>query len=254
MSQFTLDVRGEFACFSRPELSVERFSYPCPTPSAARGVFDAIFLKPEQFHWQIEKIEILHPVSYIALRRNEVKETISLGTKTEPLKHVATWMVGKQVPEPILADADKGMTGTDEKGRTQRQTMALRDVRYRLHARIRPWPGRERDLPSLEGQFRRRAAHGKCFTQPYLGQREFVAYFRLAEECPDQPNPVPFDEDIGWMLYDVFDLSRPGSSSDGPSISVFRARIQQGVLDVPACGDAQVRKVDRLAAPNKETG
>lgn len=240
MSQFTLDVHGDFACFSRPELSVERFSYPCPTPSAARGIFDAIYVKPEQFRWQIEKIEILHPVSYIALRRNEVKETIALGTGQDPLKYVATWMAGEQDPEPILADA----TGTEKKGRTQRQTMALRDVRYRLHGRIRPWLGRERDLSSLSSQFRRRAEHGKCFMQPYLGQREFVCYFRLAEAAPDYPRPIPFDEDVGWMLYDVFDLSRQGTSSDRPSISVFRARIERGVLNVPAYSDAtRIRKV-----------
>ena len=186
------------------------------------------------------------------MRRNEVKETILLGTEKDPLKHVAGWMAGEQVPEPILADADQAMTGTDEKGRTQRQTMALRGVRYRLHARIRPWPGRERNLASLESQFRRRATHGKCFTQPYLGQREFVAHFRLAEDCPDRPDPVPFDEDVGWMLYDVFDLSRPGTSSDGPSISVFRARIEQGILRVPPYNDTSVRKVARIGPDKRE--
>lgn len=245
MSQFVLDVRGDFACFSRPELSVERFSYPCPTPSAARGIFDAIYVKPEQFRWHVHRIEILHPVSYIPLRRNEVKETINIAA-------VEKWMKGTQV-EPILADADKAMLGTDEKGRTQRQTMALRDVRYRLHAHILPWPGRERDLSSLESQFRRRVEHGKCFTQPYLGQREFAAYFRLAQDCPDYPDPVPFDQDVGWMLYDVFDLSRVGSNTDKPTISLFRAHIKKGLLDVPAHDDTQVRKVARIGAIRGET-
>jgi CRISPR-associated protein Cas5d len=246
MQTFVLDVRGDFACFSRPELSVERFSYPCPTPSAARGIFDAIFLKPEQFRWQIERIEILKPVAYVPLRRNEVKETISV-------KAVERWIAGKELVQPILADADKALLGTDEKGRTQRQTMALRDVRYRVHAHIRTWRAGE-ELISLERQFMRRATAGKCFTQPYFGQREFVAYFRLADDCADFPEPVPFNEDVGWMLYDVFDQSRPGKSSDPPSISLFRARIQDGILEVPPYDDGRVRKAVRVQNNGKEVG
>lgn len=232
---FELDVRGDLACFSQPALSVERYSYPCPTPSAARNLFDGIYLKPEQFRWQVRRIEILKPVAYVALRRNEVKETVNVAA-------VEKWMRGEPV-SPILADADKAMTGSDERGRTQRQTMALRDVRYRLHAEIVPWPGHERDLESLNKQFERRARHGKCFHQPYLGCREFVAYFRLADECEDRPKPVAFSQDLGWMLYDVFDLSRPQpAGSAKPSVSVFRAKIEDGVLDVPAYDDPTVKK------------
>ena len=94
---------------------------------------------------------------------------------------VFDWMSGKQEPEPIWADGDRDLLGTDEKGRTQRQTMALKDVRYRLHAEIRPWPGFENRQTALEAQFRRRAERGKCFYQPFLGCREFPAFFRLAE-------------------------------------------------------------------------
>lgn len=235
MSSPPLDVYGEYACFSRPELSVERLSYPCPTPSAVRGIFDAIFCKPGQFHWQVDRIEILHPVSYIPLRRNEVKDTVNVTA-------VKKWMAGKAPPQPIWADGDKALLGTDERGRTQRQTMALRDVRYRLHAHIVPWPGHRDKGVSLEDQFRRRAEHGKCFTQPFLGAKEFVCYFRLAEDCADHPEPLPFDQDLGWMLYDVFDLSRAGSPTDGPFISVFRAQIRGGVLDVPPYESDAVKK------------
>lgn len=232
---FELDVRGDLACFSQPALSVERYSYPCPTPSAARNLFDAIYLKPEQFRWQVRRIEMLKPVAYVALRRNEVKETVNVAA-------VEKWMGGEPV-SPILADADKLTTGSDERGRTQRQTMALRDVRYRLHAEILPWPSHERNLESLKQQFERRARHGKCFHQPYFGCREFVAYFRLADECEDRPDPVTFSQDLGWMLYDVFDLSRPQlAGSSKPSISVFHAKIESGVLDVPAYDDARVKK------------
>ncbi len=236
-----LEVWGEFGCFSRPELKIERLSYPCPTPSAARGVFDAVYSKPNkdptqaQFRWQVTKIEILKPIQYVALRRNEVKDKCNVNA-------VQKWMAGKADPEPIWADGDRNLLGTDEKGRTQRQTMALKDVGYRLHAEIRPWPGHEHKVPALESQFRRRAGQGKCFYQPYFGCREFPAYFELIENGNRGPDPIPLDQDIGWMLYDVFDLSRPGRSDDGPSISLFNASIRAGVMDVPEFDSAAVHK------------
>lgn len=231
-----LEVWGEFACFSRPELKVERFSYPCITPSAARGVFDAIYAKPPEFRWQVTRVETLRKPSYIALRRNEVKDRVNVNA-------VAAWMSGKKEPEPLWADGDKELLGSDEKGRTQRQTMALRCVRYRLHAEIRPWPGFESRQTALEAQFRRRAAKGKCFFQPYLGCREFPAYFRLVDRGQAGEPPCDLDLEVGWMLYDVFDLSRPGSSADAPAISLFQARIEAGVLDVPAYESEAVYKV-----------
>lgn len=234
-ASFKLDLHGDFACFSQPFLSVERYSYPCPTPSAARNLFDAIYLKPEQFRWQVRRIEVLKPVAYIALRRNEVKDVISAND-------VKKWMLGEPV-RPILADADKALAGSDEKGRTQRQTMALRDVRYRITAEIVPWPAHRQKLGGHIKQFERRAKHGKCFHQPYFGCREFPAYFRLVDECPDRPAPEEYSQDLGWMLYDVFDLSRPQPPGTAkPSVSVFHARIEKGVLEVPAYGDSAVKK------------
>jgi CRISPR-associated protein Cas5d len=233
-----LEVWGELACFTRPELKVERFSYPCITPSAARGIFDAIYAKPAEFRWQISKVELLRPPAYIALRRNEVKEKVNLDA-------VARWMAGKSQPEPIWADGDRDLLGSDEKGRTQRQTMALRDVHYRLWASINTWPGQEARLPALEAQFRRRAEGGKCFYQPYLGCREFPAYFRLvqpSEQAEPTPPPVDVDLDIGLMLYDVFDLSRAGSREDSPAISLFRAAVRRGVLAVPHYASPHVLK------------
>src|SRR6202521_210253 len=214
----TLEVWGDFACYSRPELKVERFSYPLPPPSAVRGVFDAIYCKPKEFRWQPERVELLTAPSYIALRRNEVKEKASVAAAEQ-------WASGQKMPEPIWADGDRDLTGSDEKGRTQRQTMALRNVRYRLYATIRPWPGFERQLPAFEAQFRRRAEAGKCFFQPYLGCREFAAYFELREAAPSEPPPVPWTADLGLMLYDVFDLSRSGKGDDLPAISLFRAKV-----------------------------
>ncbi|MFH1136849.1 MAG: type I-C CRISPR-associated protein Cas5c [Pseudomonadota bacterium] len=221
-----LDVWGDFACFTQPAFKVERFSYPVITPSAARGVFDAIYCKPKEFRWQVTRVEIFSPPAFIALKRNEVKEKI-------PLNSVFRWMEGREAPAPIFADADKALTGSDVKGRTQRQTMALKNVKYRLHAEIRPWPGFESKLQALEGQFRRRAAQGKCIYQPYFGCREFPAYFELAPVDGPGPTPVKLDIDVGWMLYDVFDLSRPGSDEDAPAVSLFRAKVRDGVMDVP---------------------
>src|ERR1044071_495124 len=233
-----LEVWGDLACFSRPELKVERFSYPCITPSAARGVFDAIYAKPAEFRWQVLEVEVLSAPSYIALRRNEVKEKVNVNA-------VIDWMAGKRDPEPIWADGDRELTGTDERGRTQRQTMALKDVRYRLHAEIRPWPAYRDRQAALEAQFRRRAERGKCFYQPYLGCREFPAFFRLVEEAPDRRpgrDPVPLDLDLGFMLYDVFAPSRPGSTTDAPAVSLFRAGLQGGVLRVPEYESDEVLK------------
>jgi len=119
--------------------------------------------------------------------------------------------------------------------------MALRDVRYRFHATIHPWPGFERQLPALEAQFRRRAQAGKCFYQPFLGCREFAAYFELAP--PEPEAPISWTADLGLMLYDVFDLSRPGTGEDAPSISLFRASVSSGVMHVPPYEDQAVIKL-----------
>jgi CRISPR-associated protein Cas5d len=232
----TLEVWGDFACFSRPELKVERLSYPCMTPSAARGIFDAIYAKPNEFRWQILAIEVLATPSFIALRRNEVKDKVNVAA-------VLDWMAGKAAPQPLWADGDRELLGTDERGRTQRQTMALKEVRYRVHAEIRPWPGHEERQAALEAQFRRRAERGKCFYQPFLGCREFPAFFRLAgqDPAPERP-PVDLDQDLGYMVYDVFDLSRPGTAHDAPAVSLFRARLVGGILHVPPYDSTEVLK------------
>jgi CRISPR-associated protein Cas5d len=228
----TLDVWGDFACFSRPELSVERWSYPVPTPSAARGILDAIYCHPPEFRWEVVRIEVLRPPRYIALRRNEVKEKVSTAA-------VLGWMEGRSEPAPLLADADKAETGSDERGRTQRQTMALCDVRYRLTARVRPWPRFERAQKSFDEQFDRRVKAGKCFQQPYFGCREFVAFFGEPDAAIA---PFRFDQDLGLMLYDVFDLGRGNGSNAAPFISLFRAVVAGGVLDVPPFDDTRVLK------------
>ncbi|MGD0230746.1 MAG: type I-C CRISPR-associated protein Cas5c [Syntrophorhabdales bacterium] len=230
-----LEVWGDLACFSQPVFKVERFSYPVITPSAARGIYDAIYCKSKEFRWQLTAIEILAPPSYIALRRNEVKEKISVNA-------VLRWIDGKDTPDPIWADGDRALTGSDEKGRTQRQTMALKDVHYRLHAFIKPWPDFENRLQGLEAQFRRRAASGTCIYQPYFGCREFPAFFELVDSQVPQAERIPLDINLGLMLYDVFDLSRLGSREDKCSISLFHASIKAGELLVPPYESPSVLK------------
>ncbi len=229
-----IEVWGDFACFSRPDGGkVERFSYPCPPPSAARGILDAIYCKgwdrhtgDSQFRWQVEKIELLTEPAYIALRRNEVKEKVHVPS-------VEKWMTGKGGAQPIWADADKTFTGADTKGRTQRQTMALRRPRYRLHAHIVPRLGFEDRCAGFDEQFERRARQGKCFHQPFLGCREFVSFFCHVESLQGQPAPVDYSQELGFMVYDIFDLRKVNDWHARPFISVFQAKIEHGVLIVP---------------------
>jgi CRISPR-associated protein Cas5d len=235
----TLEVWGSLACFTQPALKVERFSYPCPTPSAARGILEAVYCKPKEFIWQVRRIEIFNLPRYIALRRNEVKQKINVNA-------VLSWMHGAE-PEPIWADGDSSVYSVDTRGRTQRQTMALQDVRYRITAEIRPWPEFRHQQKALDEQFIRRARKGQCFHQPYFGCREFVAYFELVDSASEaqvnRSQLATYTADLGYMLYDVFDLSRPGTAESKPAVSVFPAKVVNGVLDVPEYSSNLVRKV-----------
>jgi len=241
----TLEVWGDLACFTRPEMKVERFSYPVITPSAARGIFDAIYwdgIREKQgkesvmrpyFHWQMTRIELLEMPRYIALRRNEVKGRVP-GTVT-----LNKWMSGKENPEPLWAD------GNDENtGRTQRQTMALKNVRYRITAQIVPKSSFAKDYGKFNSQFERRAKQGKCFQQPYFGCREFPAFFEYVESqnANDHP-PAALDQHLGFMLYDVFDLRKEAVRfSDKPFITLFDAHVRNGVLVVPPFDSVAVKK------------
>lgn len=236
---FTLKVWGDYGCFTRPELKVERFSYPVITPSAARNIFDSIYLefdpktKKPAHRWEISRIEILEPVRYVALMRNEVKEKVSVS-------NVKKWIKNPDEMVPIYADATREATGIDTKGRTQRQTMALKSPSYLIHAHAVLFSEDHALRQKIERSFERRAKKGQCIYQPYLGCREFTASFELITEA--QATPTQYSENVGWMLYDVFDLSRPGTNKDKAQISLFEASIKDGVLDVPQYLSAAVRK------------
>jgi CRISPR-associated protein Cas5d len=211
MQSFCLEVKGDYACFTRPEMKVERVSYDFITPSAARSVFEAILWKPE-IRWQVERIEILAPVRWISVRRNEVGAVIST-------RNVQTAMTA--------GHGQLGLYVEDE--RQQRAGLFLRDVRYRLYARMTALKGEALHNPAKYAEmFTRRASKGQCVNQPYLGCREFDARFRLVTSPQGEPEPcAEIDGDFGWMLFDM-DFSRQAD----PRPMFFRARVTRGVLDL----------------------
>lgn len=232
MKYFDVDVWGDLACFSRPEAKIERFSYPLITPSAARGILDAIYCKYNEFGWRIDQIEVMKPIRFIALRRNEVKDRISTNA-------VLKAMQGRDEGPIIVADDTKETAGTDQKGRTQRQTIALVDVHYRIRAHIEPRPEHKHRRQALEEQAKRRIEQGKCFYQPYLGCREFPAFFAPADM---ERIPFSFTQDLGYMLYDVFDLEKVVRDDARAFISLFHATVENGVMRVPAWDSKEVLK------------
>lgn len=220
MKSFCLEVSGDFACFTRPEMKVERVSYDVITPSSARAIYEAILWKPA-IRWQVRKIEVLAPIRWMNLRRNEVGAVI-------PARNVKTAM--KQ------GKGDLGLFIEDE--RQQRAGLFLRDVKYRLHAgfEMTNRAGEGDTLTKFAEMFRRRASKGQCFNQPYLGCREFSAGFRLVDLEEEQPRPINESRDLGWMLYDL-DYSDPKD----PKPLFFRAEIKSGVVDVPPVNSEEVR-------------
>jgi len=251
MKTFCLEVTGNFACFTRPEMKVERVSYDVITPSAARAVFEAILWKPA-IRWQVTKIEVLKPIKWITLRRNEVGAVVSS-------RNVQTAM--------NTGSGGLGLYIEDE--RQQRAGLFLRDVAYRIHAGFEmcdaakhkpnfphlsnghdnegehpspqssPASGRggerEKKFSTLEANnpakflnmFERRASKGQCVNQPYLGCREFAANFRLVKDVAAEPAPIAESRDLGWMLHDM-DYSNLAS----PTPRFFRAELKNGVLDL----------------------
>jgi len=156
-------------------------------------------------------------------------------------------MNGTAVPEPIWADGNKDELGTDQKGRTQRQTMALKNVRYRITAQIVPKSGFVKDYGKFNSQFERRAKQGKCFQQPYFGCSEFPAFFEYVEALDANATPpAAIDQHLGFMLYDVFDLRKElVGEGDKPFITLFDVHVRNGVLEVPSFDSASVKKPGR---------
>lgn len=211
--EYCLEVWGDWACFTRPELKVERVSYDVITPSAARAIFEAILFKRYAMRWQITKIEVINPIKWTTIRRNEVGA-----------------VAGKS---PIYIE-DK---------RQQKNSLLLKDVRYRIYAKLvfipvknrskeafgKHQPGNDENPMKYYQMFERRASQGQCFTQPYLGCRELSASWKYIDTTENLTSPLNEDRDLGIMLYDMdFD-----KNPKNPDAMFYRAKMEQGVIVVP---------------------
>jgi CRISPR-associated protein Cas5d len=226
-SPIRLHTWGEFACFTRPEMKVERVSYDVITPSAARGILEAIYWKPE-IRWRVTRIYVLKPVRFTSLRRNEVASKLAE-------RSVANAMAG-----------DGGSLGLYvEDDRQQRAATILRDVAYVIEAHFDIVSGEDNPGKHLD-QFNRRARDGRCFHRPYLGCREFPADFALIEPgdgLPESELAGTGERDLGWMLDDLEYVSDPTGpivdSSRGErwraEARFFPAMMANGVIDVEEC-------------------
>lgn len=202
-------VWGNLACFTRPEMKVERVSYEVMTPSAARGVLESIFWKPE-FQWQIREIRVMKPIRYYSILRNEVNSRANYASAQRQLKGEGGY----------YADED----------RSQRHTLCLRDVAYIIAASVALRPGVEEDEAKYRDQFQRRVKRGQCHSMPYLGCREFSANF--GPELPTDGNMrrQNVTADLGQMLFDL-EYEPDGSGRGTPRF--FHARLHEGVLRIP---------------------
>ncbi|MBR6659361.1 MAG: type I-C CRISPR-associated protein Cas5 [Paludibacteraceae bacterium] len=230
--EFCLEVWGPMACFTRPELKVERVSYDIITPSAARAIFESIFWKPAIF-WQITKIEVLNPIKWMSVRRNEVGAVAS--------------------KNPIFI----------EEKRQQKNSLMLQDVRYRIYAKLEFIPTWKRkdsknteiDKEEVEqlrkdenpgkynAMFERRASKGQCFNQPYLGTRECVASFRLVNvESEELSSPIGDSKDLGLMLYDMDFKNDDKGNWKTADATFYRAEMVNGVINVPHRNSKEVLK------------
>lgn len=213
MAYVPIEVRvwGEFACFTRPEMKVERVSYEVMTPSAARGVLESVFWKPE-FQWRIREIRALKPIRFFSILRNEVNSRAIVATARSWAQQSAGQPAGG-----YFADRD----------RAQRHTLALRDVAYIVSAEVAVRPGVAEDPAKYRDQFRRRVERGQYFIAPYLGCREFAAQVALADGAERVEDVT---KTLGRMLFDL-DYATDGSGRGQPRF--FEARLEHGIMRVP---------------------
>ena len=215
--RINLVVSGEYACFSRPELKVERMSYDVPTPTAARGMLEAIYWKPA-IRWVIDEIRVLKPIRRQSYKRNEVRNKISETKMRSAMKSGSL----KRLHQDI------------QKERLQRGAMVLSDVSYLIRAHF-VLTGKEDGKPNPQkhlSSFRRRASKGRCYHQPVLGTREFPARFELIDDG-DLPKGIDETRELGLMLYDI-DHERDGEPS------FFFARMIDGAIAIPRPNSGEV--------------
>lgn len=210
--EFGLEVSGDFACFTRPEMKVERVSYDVMTPSAARAIFEAILWKPGM-KWSITRIEVLNPIKFMNIKRNELDYVMPYNTIKSVMK---------------AGEGGLGVSTAKNSIRMPRFSIILRDVRYRIYARLSltKEAGETDTHAKFMKMFERRSSKGQCFYQPYLGCREFSCNFKRVTKTYD--DPIPLTKDLGWML---FDLDFKNHSKPEPLF--YRAKIKNGVIEVP---------------------
>lgn len=213
---------GDRACFTRPEMKVERVSYDVITPSAARGVLEAIHWKPA-IRWVIDSIQVLKPIRFESIRRNEVGSKLSATSITKAMN----------------AGRTNGLVSFVDEDRQQRAATILRDVAYVVsaHFDFTDKAGADDSIGKHLDVFNRRARRGQCFHAPCLGTREFPASFQLLDD--GEPSPSPHDSlrgerDLGWMLHDI-------DFADGRTPRFFRAQMKDGLISVPALTDAELK-------------
>jgi CRISPR-associated protein Cas5d len=214
-----LRVSGAYACFTRPEMKVERVSYDVMTPSAARGIIEAIHWKPA-IRWVVDRIHVLNPIRFQSVRRNEVGSKVSVAKVKSAMNR---------------GDLD-GLALVVDEDRQQRAATVLVDVAYVIeaHFELTGLAGPEDSEGKHLDIFNRRAARGQCFHQPSLGTREFAAAFDLLPADAPVPPAISETRDLGFMLWDI-DHAAPGKPS-----MFFRASLENGVVAIPQPGSPEV--------------
>jgi CRISPR-associated protein Cas5d len=198
-----LRVWGDYALFTRPEMKVERVSYDVMTPSAARGILEAIYWKPA-IRWVIDSIHVLKPVRFENIRRNEVAKRVSVNNAD------------------MAGDKSVCIFADDPKTRQQRASMILRDVEYVIEAHFEFTSKEDVNEGKHLDMFKRRVVKGQCFHRPYFGCREFPVSFEWCDAVPE--SPLPGERDLGFMLHDIdFD--------NDMTPRFFRAVMQDGIID-----------------------
>lgn len=216
MDDIVVDLWGDLACFTRPDAKVERYTYSVPTPSALRGLLASIYSKPAEFYWLIRKIEVMNPIKYMTVVRNEVNV-----------------ICGRNL---------KQIDVSNSKYRAQRSTVFLKDVRYRVTASIIP----QIDEPNIEARLRkqaiRRIKSGQCFLQPYLGLRECICNFALSD-LHSLDAPINLTQDFGLVIYDTHVPSDNRSGEPGINTSLYHCFMTDGTIIVPDYDSDEVIKV-----------
>ncbi len=213
-----LRVWGSYACFTRPEMKVERVSYDVITPSACRGILEAIYWKPE-IMWIIDKIHVLKPIKHTNIRRNELSGVVSTSNAST-----------------VMKGGDKELQTIIESERQQRASLVLKDVEYIIEAHFVLRKRNDDNTAKHKEMFERRAKKGQCYYQPYLGVREFSAFFEYVNPNENfQDSPLRGEINLGWMLYDI-------DFENNMETLFFEAKMKDGIIDLTKLSPDEVRR------------